>query len=120
RSTLFPYTTLFRSRDHVELRSRRDFLRKHLGNRCEYESTLLHGEAGESVDRKDGQGDRADATYEELSSAEAESVRISRGNFDEGVVEHRGVHPGTNELAEAREDRTDRGLRLEEPGVDER
>src|SRR2546430_10515442 len=62
RSTLFPYTTLFRShhttdgeqprscvdrrvdhvlRDDVELRSRRHLFRKHLSNRCEYESTLL-------------------------------------------------------------------------------
>ena len=107
-------------RDDVELRSRRDFFCKHLGNGGEYESTLFHRKACESVDRQDRKGDRADAAREELSSAEAKSVRISRGDLDEGVVEHRSVHPGSEDLAEGRESRSGRGFRSEEPRVEKR
>src|SRR3989475_12759307 len=104
----------------MNLRGRCGLFREQLADRREHEATFLQREARKSIDRQDGKRDRADASDEELSSAEVESIGISRGDVDEEVVEHGRVQPGTEELTEGRESRADRGLRSEESGIEER
>ena len=106
-------------RHDVEFGGRRPFLQEHFADGREDEAAFLLGKAGEPVDGEDREDDRADAPDEELTAAQAESLRISRGDVDEEVVEHGRVHERSNELTERGEPRAGRGVRSEESSIEE-
>src|SRR5207247_2920113 len=68
---------------------------------------------------EDREEHRADPPDEELTAGQTESLRISRGDVDEEVVEHGRVHERSNKLAEGGEPGAGRRVRSEESPVEE-